>query len=90
MDNFPHSRSRIYARAASALVSIAVLLLAINPGFFPPVPGETPASTPTRGFTPWWNYSWAFRAPLTLDNTQNSAALSNYPVRMNLSLQSLI
>ncbi|MEM4730112.1 MAG: DUF2341 domain-containing protein, partial [Thermoplasmata archaeon] len=90
MDNFSHSRSRIYARAASALVSIAVLLLAVTPGFLPPVPGETPVSTPTCGFTPWWNYSWAFRAPLTLDNTQNPAALSNYPVRMNLSLQSLI
>ncbi|MEM3042498.1 MAG: DUF2341 domain-containing protein, partial [Thermoplasmata archaeon] len=49
-----------------------------------------PATAPAAVLPPWWNYSWAFRAPLTLDNSQNPAALSNYPVRMNLSLQSLI
>ncbi|MEM3043528.1 MAG: DUF2341 domain-containing protein, partial [Thermoplasmata archaeon] len=46
----------------------------------------------TTEFIPWWNYAWGYRAPLTLDNSQNSETLTNYPVRINISagLQALV
>ncbi|MEM3043801.1 MAG: DUF2341 domain-containing protein, partial [Thermoplasmata archaeon] len=77
-------------RRLSALLAVAAVSLA---SLSVPLPRSLSASgepAPATEFTPWWNYGWSFRAPLTIDNSQNSAALTNYPVRMNLSLQSLI
>ena len=41
-------------------------------------------------FTQWWDYSWNCRRPITIDTSQNSKALNNYPVLLNLSFQDLI
>jgi len=47
--------------------------------------GEGPA-----GYAAWWDYSWIYRKPLTLDNTLNPKALTDYAVLVNLSVSDLV
>jgi hypothetical protein len=45
---------------------------------------------PLLGYEPWWNYEWSFRKPMTIDNTQNTNNLKDYPALFNMSVQELI
>jgi hypothetical protein len=38
----------------------------------------------------WWNSSWQYRKPITIDNTQNLNALTDYQVAINLTYNSNI
>ncbi|MGQ9583283.1 MAG: DUF2341 domain-containing protein, partial [Thermoplasmatota archaeon] len=68
-------------------MSVGLALLSCT--ILPPAGAEV-AGAPLAEFVPWFNYAWGFRAPLTIDCRPLSSALTNYPVRMNLSLQGLV
>ena len=38
----------------------------------------------------WWNTSWLYRKPITIDNTQNPNTLTDYQVLITLDTQTLI
>jgi hypothetical protein len=44
----------------------------------------------TRASAPWLDYAWFYRMPVTIDNTPNTAALTDYTVQINASVQNLI
>ena len=46
------------------------------------------AGAAPRAGEPWWDYSWFFRRPVTVDNTGNAEALANYAVFLNVSYDS--
>ena len=52
--------------------------------------GDARADPGLADYAPWWDYSWIFRKPLTLDNSQNPKALTDYPLLINLSGNDLI
>jgi hypothetical protein len=37
---------------------------------------------------PWWNSTWLYRRPITIDNTQNPNSLTDYQVAINLTYDS--
>jgi hypothetical protein len=39
-------------------------------------------------YHPWWNASWFYRRPITINNTQNSNTLTDYQVAINLTYSS--
>jgi len=49
--------------------------------------GESAAAAPRAG-EPWWDYSWNFRRAITVDNSANSEALSDYQVLLNVTYDS--
>ncbi|MEM5802819.1 MAG: DUF2341 domain-containing protein [Candidatus Aenigmatarchaeota archaeon] len=42
----------------------------------------------TREFHPWWNSSWQLRRNITINNTANANALTDYQVAVNLTYDS--
>jgi len=62
------------------LILLMLLFLSI-----PTAIGEAPSSP-----DPWFNPSWKYRVPITIDNTANANALSNYQVLVTVDTASLI
>jgi hypothetical protein len=46
------------------------------------------AAAAPRAGEPWWDYSWNFRRAITVDNSGNSEALSDYQVLLNITYDS--
>ena len=76
-----HWVSRIAAGLSAVLL---VGLVSAGPARAEQSLGVTLQSAASAAPASWYNQSWAFRVPISIDNTQSSVALTNYQVKISL------
>ena len=65
---------------------LSAMLVAVLVNAGPVTAGQALAATlqPAAAPASWYSQSWAFRVPISIDNTQSSVALNNYQVKISL------
>jgi hypothetical protein len=71
--------------------AVVLLLMASFPSGILPADADARAEhAPASAYAPWWDFAWGYRTPVTIDNSANAAALTDYTVQINASVQDLI
>ena len=76
--------ARRWVSWVAAGLSAVLLAVLINAGPVTAGRALAAAGQPAAAPASWYNPSWAFRVPISIDNTQSSVALSNYQVKISL------
>jgi hypothetical protein len=82
-------RNLFEVKSLGIIISTTILLSGLSGMILSPSQAQGEHGR-ASAYTPWWDYSWSYRKPVTIDNTQNPDALTDYPVFINVSVQDLV